>query len=267
MHTDYLNSVEKALEAVLRRHAGRELPARARAQIANLLVDAMRHSIRREVDGSWVAPNVFYLLAHPSLAKMLKNPALLDDLSEVLWMGGRQQRLRFPSRPVIHLQANPQPGNPPLVVKAHINLDAAAEAPFLVRIASEQTETIPQNAFLIVERSQVFRLNRPLINIGRRLDNHLVLDDPRVSRAHAQIRVQHGRFVIHDLSSTGGTYVNGKRITGSCVLQPGDVISLAGVALVFGQDVPPARDEYTRPFPPVPAGDENTQVADDKRTP
>ena len=108
---------------------------------------------------------------------------------------------------------------------------------------------IPENAFLIVEGVKVFPLKLPVINIGRRLDNNVVVDDPRVSRNHAQLRAIKGRFVVFDLNSTGGTFVNGQRANQS-VLYPGDVISLAGVSLIFGQDNPLPRPDLadTSPF-------------------
>jgi pSer/pThr/pTyr-binding forkhead associated (FHA) protein len=74
-----------------------------------------------------------------------------------------------------------------------------------------------------------------VINIGRRVDNDLVIDDERISRVHAQLRAIKGRYVLFDLDSRGGTFVNDQRIHQS-VLYPGDVISLAGVPLVFGQE-------------------------------
>jgi len=93
----------------------------------------------------------------------------------------------------------------------------------------------PQNAFLIVDGTQIVPLSEPVLNIGRRSDNHLVVDDPRVSRLHAQLRLVKGRYVIFDLDSRGGTWVNGVRIH-QHTLYPGDVISLSGVPLVYGQD-------------------------------
>jgi pSer/pThr/pTyr-binding forkhead associated (FHA) protein len=115
---------------------------------------------------------------------------------------------------------------------------------------SESTETtgIPENAFLIIEGVKVHPLNESVVNIGRRLENQLVIDDPRVSRNHAQLRAIKGRFVLFDLNSTGGTFVNGQR-TSQTVLYPGDVISLAGVALIFGQDNPPSRSDVSNTSP------------------
>jgi len=113
---------------------------------------------------------------------------------------------------------------------------------------SEEVDNIPENAFLIVEGVKVHPLNESVVNVGRRLENQLVIDDPRVSRNHAQLRAIKGRFVLFDLNSTGGTFVNGQR-TSQTVLYPGDVISLAGVALIFGQDSPPPRPDLAGTAP------------------
>jgi pSer/pThr/pTyr-binding forkhead associated (FHA) protein len=81
-------------------------------------------------------------------------------------------------------------------------------------------------------------LKELVVNIGRRPDNHIVLEDNRVSRIHAQLRAIKKRYVIFDLNSTGGTFVNNSRI-GQAILAPGDVISLAGFPLLFGQEETP----------------------------
>lgn len=102
--------------------------------------------------------------------------------------------------------------------------------------ASEETPTKPPSAYIIVN-SEVFPLSNGLINIGRKLDNHIALQDPRISRNHVQIRVMDGQFILLDLNSTGGTKVNGKTVSKS-VLYSGDTISLAGVEMKFVQDAP-----------------------------
>jgi pSer/pThr/pTyr-binding forkhead associated (FHA) protein len=80
-----------------------------------------------------------------------------------------------------------------------------------------------------------------VLNIGRRINNQVVINDKRISRTHAQLRVTKGRFAIFDLNSTGGTFVNGQRIN-KTILYPGDMISLAGVTLIYSQDLPSGQE-------------------------
>ncbi len=98
-----------------------------------------------------------------------------------------------------------------------------------------------EDAFLTLDNGDLFPIRLPLVTIGRRIDNKLVLNDPRISRVHAELRCVRGRFVIFDKESSGGTYVNGIRVAHS-VLYDGDVISLAGVQLVFRQATLPRPD-------------------------
>lgn len=111
-----------------------------------------------------------------------------------------------------------------------------------------QKDDLPQNAFLIVHGSQIFPLQKPLVTIGRMQDNDLVIDEVRISRYHAQLRAIAGQYVLVDLQSTGGTSVNGEKI-GRAALRNGDVISLAGIPLIYGQN--PAADLAEEP-PPNP---------------
>ncbi len=75
-------------------------------------------------------------------------------------------------------------------------------------------------------------LDKPVLNLGRRNTNDIVINDRRVSRLHAQIRKTREGYMIFDVGSTGGTFVNSERIS-SQILRTGDVISLAGYTLVF----------------------------------
>ena len=74
------------------------------------------------------------------------------------------------------------------------------------------------------------------LSIGRRSDNDLVLDLPRVSRRHARIERSGDAFYIQDLGSTNGTIVSGERIERER-LQAGDVIRIGGAQLIFKSPV------------------------------
>ena len=64
------------------------------------------------------------------------------------------------------------------------------------------------------------------ILIGREPDCTLQIDSPGISRRHARIIFQNNQFLLEDLGSSNGTFVNGERISGPQVLRNGDLISL-----------------------------------------
>jgi pSer/pThr/pTyr-binding forkhead associated (FHA) protein len=68
--------------------------------------------------------------------------------------------------------------------------------------------------------------------IGRSGECDITLDDPNVSRRHAEVRRDGEGFVVVDLESTNGTEVNGKRIR-EAVLADGDVIGIGTTRLTF----------------------------------
>jgi len=91
----------------------------------------------------------------------------------------------------------------------------------------------PQGA--IVAREGSVRREVPLtaepITVGRDPKNDIVLDDRRVSRRHAEVRLRLGRYTLYDLQSTNGTFVNGRRIA-EMVLSDDDRITIGGAELL-----------------------------------
>ena len=98
----------------------------------------------------------------------------------------------------------------------------------------QKTGFPPKGAYLVIN-SQVFPIKQDLTKIGRKLDNDLVIQEPLVSRYHAEIRLEDDKFHLHDLESTGGTFLNQKKISSS-VLYTGDIILLANVPVMFIDD-------------------------------
>ncbi|MEZ6066925.1 MAG: FHA domain-containing protein [Planctomycetaceae bacterium] len=86
-----------------------------------------------------------------------------------------------------------------------------------------------------LERGQVFQDLETPVMIGREEDNHIRLNDERVSRCHARVQEQQGKVIITDLDSTNGTRVNGHPVTVH-VLQPGDQVLLGRCLLIFGSE-------------------------------
>jgi uncharacterized membrane protein len=77
---------------------------------------------------------------------------------------------------------------------------------------------------------KIYPLEAPEILIGRDASNGVAINDAEVSRKHAKLSLHGSAYVIQDLGSTNGSFVNGQRITGTQVLNPGDTVS-------FGENI------------------------------
>ena len=94
-----------------------------------------------------------------------------------------------------------------------------------------------------------YPLGEGAVVIGRESFNDIIVYDEEVSRRHAQVSFQDGRYVLEDLGSTNGTYINGRRVKNPTPLYNGDVIEMGEAARIifsstvekFGKTV--ARDE------------------------
>lgn len=84
-----------------------------------------------------------------------------------------------------------------------------------------------------LERGHIFRDVPTPVTIGREEDNHIRLNDERVSRFHAKIQEHSGQYILTDLDSTNGTRVNGHPVH-MHVLNVGDQLMIGRCLLVFG---------------------------------
>ena len=101
---------------------------------------------------------------------------------------------------------------------------------FLDRFPDEPTELTPGKTCLV----------------GRGAGSSVFIPDVGVSRCHAEIRWRDGAFVILDLGSANGTFVNGERIF-ECILEPGDLIRIGSRGMSFRiEDVSSISASYRR---------------------
>ena len=108
----------------------------------------------------------------------------------------------------------------------------------------------PGNPHLIINNRTVVPLDKDIVNIGRGHDNHIVVDDPYVSRHHIQLRLRFGAFALFDVRDNPDTIVNGVRVI-EHNLRAGDMIQLGNTELIYMQDDDVDHD-LTQPMePPV----------------
>jgi hypothetical protein len=104
----------------------------------------------------------------------------------------------------------------------------------------EKTVTLREQPVLVITAGpgsgRVFTLSDEMTTcLGRAKLNDIVLEDISVSSEHCRVRPEDGGFIVHDLKSTNGTYVNAKKV-GTHPLVAGDVIQIGETSLLFRMD-------------------------------
>ena len=108
-----------------------------------------------------------------------------------------------------------------------------APAPAPSRAPPRRARKAPSKAVVVEgdsHRGRSFSLENELV-IGRADNCHLVLDDSYVSQVHARIFPRGDSFLVEDLGSTNGTYLNRQRITSPSELQRGDRVKIGKTVL------------------------------------
>jgi hypothetical protein len=100
---------------------------------------------------------------------------------------------------------------------------------------ARRSKGLRRSAELVVVRSDSlagrrYAVSRPSV-LGRSDDADIVIDDPYASEFHLRVGLQAGDLVVHDLGSTNGTYVNGRRVTVPTSLAKGDALQIGKTIL------------------------------------
>lgn len=93
-----------------------------------------------------------------------------------------------------------------------------------------------QGVFLIINK-QMIPLTKPVTTLGRQIGNDIVFQEECLSRFHAEILHDNDKYVLVDMNSTSGTFVNGRKID-RCALNSGDLIALANIYIMFVNNNP-----------------------------
>src|SRR5262249_17814369 len=103
------------------------------------------------------------------------------------------------------------------------------------RLAAQEFHLVLVNTVAAVT---AFSLNKPTVRIGKAPENDVVLEDPTVSRAHLLVQRQGDRFLVQDLGSTNGTFLDGAQVR-EAYLRPGAILEVGDVRLRFQPEVAP----------------------------
>lgn len=225
-------------------------------EVAIRLARAMEDGVR-EHETQRAAPDIYIVRLNPKdhSAILAAQPDLVGRLAQELVEIARAAKLTLVRMPQVRLIADQQ------IAPHEISISAAYadQKPDSTQVMHpngslpDASAADPPRGAMLMDGERHVPLQQSVINLGRGRQNDIIIEDARVSRRHAQIRLRFGAYVLFDLGSTGGTTVNNEAIQ-EAVLRAGDVIGLAGHNLIYVEDPhadAPEEDALsgTRPYP------------------
>ncbi len=179
--------------------------------------------------------------------------ALATELGGYLLEHARRERLALLSRPVIEFETDDrlglgefgiqtrvvqqpsEPDHPPPEAEESGRTMIYSAAGRVAEPLEERARARQQSALLLIDGRRLV-VGPAGVTIGRSRQCDVVLDDPNVSRQHAEIRPRGGSWVLTDLGSTNGSSLNGRRLAGPEVLKPGDELQVGTSTIQFQED-------------------------------
>lgn len=236
----FLEAIENKLQSLLEGTLDHLFYPGISHSLSNQLVSIIDEKLNAQDNQEKIAPDLIDLYVSPEKWDAWQEARpVLAEVSKQLEASWNEQGYYFRSPPTIRLIINPDLK----VDEIDIRTDYSKTEQLLAQTALQTVPrvssraVIPQNAYFIINGKEHVELEKPVVNIGRRSSCDIILHDPLVSRDHIQLRAEAGRYILFDLSSTGGTYVNNHAVK-SATLKPGDVIRLGKTILIYSQEFP-----------------------------
>jgi len=151
---------------------------------------------------------------------------------DVLRFGSAEFRFYADAAP-----AAPAPPAGPPPGAAHRLFDTVHGIPAMVPAFPSRPTAPPPLATVLVRsgglRGQRLPIRTPVVNIGRADYNDLVFGEESVSASHAKLQRREEIWVLTDLGSTNGTFVDGDQVRGEVILMPGSTVRFGDVTVLF----------------------------------
>lgn len=227
--------LEMAVEGVFAYFFGRRLQAR---DVALHLARAMENGLRPASGGDarLIAPDYYAIHVSQGVQRQIETryPDLAQMLSDLLVETVASAGYRLKSMPEVEFVPAADLGDAQIKVFSR-HISAPENTTTIMRRIQVAQEPAPRSAQFIVNGGYSIALEQAIVSIGRSPDNTIVLDDPYVSRLHAQVRLRFGRYTIFDTDSQAGVFVNDVRVR-EHRLQTGDVIRVGATSLLYLED-------------------------------
>lgn len=206
--------------------------------VAISIIHELRDELIKAIDKNEPLPNIYSISVHPEIyTNLSSDQQWIQEIQKTLSESAEEYDSFFTGEISIEFFADPEilKLNEYRINSYSVVNEIEKTAVLKTNQNVRENKIIRSDAYLLLPNKDIFPLTIAITQIGRKNDNHLIIDDPIISRNHAQIRNINGNFVIFDLNSTSGTFINGIRIK-QALLRAGDVISIASFPLVYGEE-------------------------------
>ena len=233
-----LNEFERRLERVIEGAFAKAFRTGLQpVELATRILREMETSKTVGVEEVWVPNRFLFRLSEQDRQRFKQaERSLRRELEQVVRDGAQQRGWSLMGPAEVIFETDSSVGQGEYTCEATL-----AEGPPTSGSLPAQTPTRSQRAakgdprLILIQNgkpARTFPLAKDRVIIGRLGESDIVLGDPGVSRRHAEVRSEDGRFVVADLGSTNGTMVNESTI-GERVLQEGDRITVGKTVLEF----------------------------------
>lgn len=215
--------VERAVQSVFAKAFKGEVQPVELASALRKEADTSAHVVGRD---RILAPNAYRITLGASDYTRFANwtDTLIDELADSVTEHARQQRYSFSGPVSIHLDQDADLDTGVFQIRSAMVKGNVAPA------ATAAVATVSHPVLDVDGRR--YQLSRPVTVLGRGAEADIVIDDPGVSRRHAEIRVGSHGSTVTDLNSTNGTFVDSARANNT-VLFDGATLTLGRTQITF----------------------------------
>ncbi len=215
-------------------------------QMVKRFSEAIQALFMNEIQRDFTHPRFQFNLGPETAERWRAYDGWEETLADLLIAAAKEYGFQVRTWPEIELNADAALSEEEIIISLHdlpypqggetgvISMDS-------IEFVDELGKKDRRTPTLILQGNRTIELTLPVINMGRKSSNHIVINDLRISRNHAQLRKLRDTYMLFDIGSSGGTFINGTRIERH-VLRPGDVISLAGYTMIFTIDQSPPEE-------------------------
>ncbi|HEX8854235.1 MAG TPA: DUF3662 and FHA domain-containing protein [Thermoleophilaceae bacterium] len=245
-----LRNLEQKIEAMVEGAFSRAFKSRVQpVELARKLAKEMEENQTVSISRVYV-PNEYCVFLSPDDREQFSGyeDALRKELSDYLLEHARNENFALVTRPTVDFRTDERLSLGEFGIQAQLVRAPEDEAgepeagdfghTMVYSPDREARKLVPPGGTgraMLVGAGRRTVLSGERVVMGRSRDSDIVLDDPNVSRQHAELRNRGEGWVVRDLGSTNGIKVNGRRVE-QASLQPGDEITLGLSRLTFEQE-------------------------------